>query len=71
MKDVDDNKCGGPDNLDPHLLKISADIIAATVTHIFSRTFSPAPDLKLGQLPVISIRTEAWKTGLNFISVHL
>ena len=36
MKDIDCKKSAGPDNLDPYLLKLSADIIAAPITHIFN-----------------------------------
>ena len=36
LRDIDHKMSAGPDNLDPYLLKVAADIIAEPVTHIFN-----------------------------------
>ena len=40
LKVLDSTKAAGPDNLEPHFLKIAADFIALALTHIFNLSLS-------------------------------
>lgn len=54
-----------PDDPDPYILKISADIIAEPIAHIFNT--SPAPYLIFGKLPLfsLSLKVEIILKSLN------
>lgn len=57
LKDIDHKKSAGPDNLDPHLLKLAADIIAEPSAHIFNLS------LQLSIIPTI------WKAA-HILPLH-